>query len=619
MPLIIQYLLKLSLSLALVYLFYQLLLRKWTFYNCNRFYLLGYTILCFIIPFINITPALKSSSWEKSNITSIIPAWQLTNTNDVMRDPVVPLTSASNYWNILLYAFIAGSIVLAALFCVRYLSFLRIRRGARMLAEGNMKIYQVDKNIMPFSFGNEIFINHTLHGEEELREIIRHEFVHVRQKHSIDILWAELLCMLNWYNPFVWLIRKSIRQNLEFIADEQVVNSGLDKKQYQYMLLKVIGNNHFSIANQFNFSSLKKRIAMMNKNETSKRQLLRLVLLLPAIAVLLLAFRQQSISKDTIPGKPQRLAASAVKDRSAERSVAADHSVDETDAAGLPAAADLSSAADAPVADTTPFVNDKGYNISVKNNKGNCLVVVSDRKGSEVKKVLLTDWNKNREHYEELYGEVPPPPPPPAIEPPPPPPPSAFSSNKIPPPPPPARNAAPAPAGAPENVALPIPPPPPPKAPKLPANVSSLNMNNGQATVVLKDGRKETYNLNNDSEKAVFEKKYGKLPEAPEPPPVQQPSAAKEITRRQTPSERDFISRHSKIQRIEWGRVEQVSITPSFASARSPLLNKGDIYIQIYFKNGSWDMYNTSKKEDVERFKKNYGEAPPSSPFGDGC
>ena len=75
MPLIFQYLLKLSLSLGIVYLFYQLLLRKLTFYNCNRFYLLGYTVLCFFIPLINITPALETGQWQAGKIVNIIPAW----------------------------------------------------------------------------------------------------------------------------------------------------------------------------------------------------------------------------------------------------------------------------------------------------------------------------------------------------------------------------------------------------------------------------------------------------------------------------------------------------------------------------------------------------------------
>ena len=121
---------------------------------------------------------------------------------------------------------------------------------------------------------------------------MRHEFIHVKQKHSIDILWGEVLCIVNWFNPFAWLIRNAIRQNLEFIADNKVLEDGIDKKQYQYLLLKVTGNNHYSIANQFNFSSLKKRIAMMNKMRSAQMHLVKFLFILPIVAVMLLAFRR---------------------------------------------------------------------------------------------------------------------------------------------------------------------------------------------------------------------------------------------------------------------------------------------------------------------------------------
>jgi hypothetical protein len=176
---------------------------------------------------------------------------------------------------------------------IQYFSFLSIRRKAQLLSESDARVYHVDADIIPFSFGNSIFINKQLHSFEELEEIVRHEFVHVRQKHSIDILWSELLCILSWYNPFSWLLKRSIRQNLEFIADNKVLESGMNRKEYQYLLLKVIGNNHFSIASKFNFSSLKKRIAMMNKMKTTRFHIVKFLFMLPLVAVLLIAFRKK--------------------------------------------------------------------------------------------------------------------------------------------------------------------------------------------------------------------------------------------------------------------------------------------------------------------------------------
>jgi len=110
---------------------------------------------------------------------------------------------------------------------------------------------------------------------------------------------AELMCMLNWYNPFCWLIRWSIRQNLEFIADQQVLGKGVDRKGYQYHLLKVIGEPRYRLANNFNISSLKKRIIMMNKIGSARLHLLKFLFVLPLAGLLLVAFRDKHAGLST--------------------------------------------------------------------------------------------------------------------------------------------------------------------------------------------------------------------------------------------------------------------------------------------------------------------------------
>jgi hypothetical protein len=122
---------------------------------------------------------------------------------------------------------------------------------------------------------------------------VDHETVHVQQKHTIDVLITEVICILNWYNPFAWLIKKAVRENLEFIADEAVIRKGIDKKNYQYLLLKVTGDIPSSISSSFKFSSLKNRIVMMNTSKTSRFHLFKFVLLVPMIMLLLLAFRNR--------------------------------------------------------------------------------------------------------------------------------------------------------------------------------------------------------------------------------------------------------------------------------------------------------------------------------------
>lgn len=301
MPLLIQYLLKLSVSLALVWLFYQLILRRLTFYNSNRWYLLLYSLCCFVIPLINLTPVLQQNEWAGNRVVNFIPSVQTytTQVEAVTQCPAPLAASGWSKWDWLLLIVAAGMFFYLFRFAVRCYSLLRMRRQAQLVSHGAIRLYQVDKAIIPFSFGNAVFINRQLHSETELQEIIRHELVHVRQKHTVDVLVAELICLFNWYNPFAWLLRRSIRQNLEFIADNKVLENGVDKKQYQYLLLKVIGHNHFSIAPSFNFSSLKKRIVMMNKLQSAKIHWLRFLFVLPLAAVLLLAFRSKRIPTET--------------------------------------------------------------------------------------------------------------------------------------------------------------------------------------------------------------------------------------------------------------------------------------------------------------------------------
>ncbi|MBE9585318.1 TonB-dependent receptor plug domain-containing protein [Mucilaginibacter sp. JRF] len=290
MPVIFEYLLKLSISIAVIHLFYLLVLRRLTFYNLNRWYLAGYTALCFVIPFIDVSTITANVSDQ--SVVHIIPTVQAISGKATVPS-VIEVSQATDWWQFSLYVLAAGSAALLLRLAGQLFALRKIKRTATAISDGDTPIYHTDKEITPFSFGNNIYLNKNLHTEAELEEIILHEYVHVKQLHTFDIILAELLCIINWYNPFAWFMRHSIRQNLEYIADDNVVNTGLDKKAYQYHLLKVIGVPQYRIANQFNFSSLKNRIMMMNKVRSAKINLLKFMFILPLLAVILVAFRNQ--------------------------------------------------------------------------------------------------------------------------------------------------------------------------------------------------------------------------------------------------------------------------------------------------------------------------------------
>lgn len=461
---LLQYILKLSISISVVYLFYQLLLRRLTFYNWNRWYLLIYSMVCLVIPFVNVFTIVAKPLLQQSPIIRYIPAIEQMTTTNEAGEPAVAVDAGFNAVQLIIVVIGAGMVFMILRLLVQYYSLFKMRSKAVLLYNDNVKLYHIDKPIVPFSFGKSIYINQQQHSEEELKEIIRHEFIHVKQRHSADIIWSELLCIINWYNPFAWLLRKALRQNLEFIADEKVLQTGFDRKQYQYLLLKVIGVHSFSIATNFNFSSLKKRIAMMNKTKTAKVHLIRFLFMLPLLLVILLAFRNSAqqqqqqpllnLATDTIPAAPiapklpddvvtidvnddqatvrlkngqiEKYNLTIPKEKKAfekkygplpKPPVPPTPPTSNTITLPAPPAKELAAVVvdGAPAPPAPPVApqrvqmgcfTKKGYYITIADNNGECVVIIKDKQKKIVEAVTLTDWNKDPQ-YEGKYGEIP--------------------------------------------------------------------------------------------------------------------------------------------------------------------------------------------------------------------
>jgi len=298
MQLPIEYMVKTSVCLTVSYIFYYALLRHITHYTWNRWFLLLCTIGSFIIPAVN--------------INLFVAPEQLNNIYFVSKLPVVyaasPATVATpsvfTVQNITAGIFVMGILLLVARMGIQYLSLKRIQAKAKLVSngDGDIRLYHLDESIAPFSFNNNIYCNSNMYSQQELEEVIRHELVHVQQKHTVDVLLAEALCILNWYNPFAWMIKHAMKENLEFIADDNVLQHGINRQQYQYLLLKVTGNiPQVSFTNNLNFSSLKKRIAMMNRSKTSKLHLFKFMFMVPLACLLLVSFRQGAQAKAAEP------------------------------------------------------------------------------------------------------------------------------------------------------------------------------------------------------------------------------------------------------------------------------------------------------------------------------
>lgn len=195
------------------------------------------------------------------------------------------------YWTWLEVIFFAGVVLLAAKLFMQLFSLYKVYCASRKAEIHGHEVRVVNGDGGPFSFWKSIYINPTGYNEADLRAILKHEQIHTDEWHTLDILLAELSVIFYWFNPGVWLMRKAVRENIEFITDRKILQQGADTKQYQYSLLNVsFSNTKPGIANHFNISTLKKRILMMNAKRSSKIHISRYLLLVPVLLVLLLAF-----------------------------------------------------------------------------------------------------------------------------------------------------------------------------------------------------------------------------------------------------------------------------------------------------------------------------------------
>ncbi len=269
------YFIKVNAALIVFYLFYWLFLRRDTFYNWKRWYFLAAPLLSFIFPLID--------------FSFIFLAAPVQTIRDMTFHFPVYVSGAAQGYSIqdaILFLAGGGAVALLARLCIQLASLRKIHcESAPAGIFQNCRVRNMNVTANPFSFFRTIYINPVLHNAGDLKTILSHEQIHASQWHSIDILLFETVYALCWYNPFVWLLRQSVRQNIEFYVDKQILEAGYDRRQYQQELLKVSQIPAYGgIANNFNINHLKKRITMMNKKNSNRMQLLKFALVIPVFA-----------------------------------------------------------------------------------------------------------------------------------------------------------------------------------------------------------------------------------------------------------------------------------------------------------------------------------------------
>ena len=271
---LLLYLIKANVALALFCLGYYLLLRKLTFYGINRYYLV------FALGFSALYPAIPIDQWFAANQDA--PSQLLLTLSDWQQLQLPEETN--NFSSVFSSAYWISIGFFGLLFLIKLMGIGRIHLRSVPAQWDRFAYRKINEIISPFSFWTNIYFNPLLHSEDEYEKIFSHEQVHVRQLHSLDVLLVEIALIFFWYNPFCWLIRKAIQENIEFITDQRVLSLGIDKKSYQYSLVQISTSSHPSyLGSHFNFKNLKKRIIMMNKKQSSKMQLGKYVFIIPAV------------------------------------------------------------------------------------------------------------------------------------------------------------------------------------------------------------------------------------------------------------------------------------------------------------------------------------------------
>jgi hypothetical protein len=204
-----------------------------------------------------------------------------------------------NWYLVFAIVYSMGILVFLMKFAFDFYSLSKVLKGKIVQQQADFKLIDITENISPFSYFNYIVYNSSLYSKTELENILEHEKVHSEQNHTVDVLISRLFCILFWFNPLVWLYKKAIVQNLEFIADCEASKIISDKKAYQLTLLKITTQeNCVAITNHFYQSLIKKRIVMLNKNQSNKRNSWKYAAVLPLLGAFVFFFQVKVVAQE---------------------------------------------------------------------------------------------------------------------------------------------------------------------------------------------------------------------------------------------------------------------------------------------------------------------------------
>ncbi|MBC8319584.1 MAG: M56 family metallopeptidase [Bacteroidetes bacterium] len=295
---LILYIIQSSVSLLVFSIFYELLFKRDAYFVFNRYYLLFAIFISSLLPLVNFNfIQIFSTSSQTINIVSIYSLFEYTigevtiyghGNEDVSFAGTESLTS---YFGLIILIYFVGVFVSTASLVNKLYHLLKIFNKSKVVEQNGLHFIFTEKDTPAFSFFNYVFIDEDLFNSRgEGEKIIVHEMIHIKQKHSIDLLVAEIFAIIQWYNPLVYLLKKTLKENHEFIADSDVIAIYPDIISYTKLLINnssIIKTN--ILTHNFSYSLLKRRLFMIKKSKNPLRFSLKLVLGLVGLSLVLFA------------------------------------------------------------------------------------------------------------------------------------------------------------------------------------------------------------------------------------------------------------------------------------------------------------------------------------------
>ena len=293
---------------------YHIFLKRDTLFTENRLFLLSGLILALVFPLIKI----------KKTVVIAKPALIQASAASGEMSATLQENGFFTLQNGLVTIYIVVSAFLLIRFILKLTSLKNLAEKAQRRKETPFLHLVTEKKITPFSFFNYIFYNPRLFEPNELHVVLEHEKAHARQWHTLDILFLELLKIVFWFNPVLWLYKSAVKENLEYLADHFAVTRAADKKSYQYLMLKqAVNTPKYALTNSFYNSLIKKRIVMLNQNQSKKINALKILVMLPLLGLFLVSFsiKETYIYKESDSIEDVMVEESPIDDKTVELSI----------------------------------------------------------------------------------------------------------------------------------------------------------------------------------------------------------------------------------------------------------------------------------------------------------